>query len=195
MVQERKDKQKRKTKKKEAAKKKKISRPPETQDEQAQEMLLAEMKDKLLRALAENENNRQRFERESAEKSRYAHADFARALLPTLDNVVQLVEMAETLGFEDAEKGRKWLEVLRSVLRELEKTFTQFGIHRVTVAKGDVFDYRLHEAVSEVNEGDTAVGSVFAQLRCGYQLHERLLRPAMVVVRGQAQQEKDEQKK
>ncbi|MBC6444856.1 MAG: nucleotide exchange factor GrpE [Alphaproteobacteria bacterium GM202ARS2] len=171
-----KDKKKKKTKEGQGAKKAQVA--PESRGAE-----LDEVKDKLLRALAENENNRRRFERELSEKVTYAHGEFARPLLSVLDGFRQaLVDEAETLTSQDQERLVRSRDMLQALLREMEQAFTQFGIKRIEAKKGDAFDYRLHEAVSESVAEDVAAGHVVAQLRCGYQLHDRLLRPSMVVV-------------
>ena len=154
---------------------------------------LDEIKDKLLRALSENENNRRRFERETAEKVKYAHGDFAGPLLSVLDGFRQaLVDEVDSLSVGDEESVVRWRDMLQGLFREMEQTFTQFGIVRIEAKRGDVFDYRVHEAVSESQDADVGEGHIVAQLRCGYQLHDRLLRAAMVVVRGSAASVGDE---
>ena len=145
---------------------------------------LEALKDKLLRALSENENNRRRFEREMAEKVRYAHGEFAQPLLSVLDGFKQaLVDEVDSVNAQDQEGVARWRDMLQATFREMEQTFTQFGIVRIEANRGEAFDYRLHEAVSESHDDGVEAGHIVSQLRCGYQLHDRLLRPAMVVVR------------
>ncbi len=140
-----------------------------------------ELKDQLLRLMADNENLRKRTEREVAAAKKYGPLSFARDLLASLDNL----EKAITLIPEDKE-GMD--ETLKNILigvemtgRELASAFERHGIQRIN-PEGEKFDYNLHQAMFEVPTNEVEPGMVVQVVQPGYSLHDRLLRPAMVGV-------------
>ena len=140
-----------------------------------------ELKDQLLRVMADNENLRKRTEREVAAAKKYGALSFARDLLASLDNL----EKAATLIPEDKE-GMD--ETVKNILigvemtgRELASAFERHGIQRIN-PEGEKFDYNLHQAMFEVPTDDVEPGMVVQVVQPGYSLHDRLLRPAMVGV-------------
>ena len=148
---------------------------PETADEQD------ELRNQLLRVMADNENLRKRTEREVAAAKKYGPLSFARDLLASLDNL----EKAITLIPEDKE-GMD--ETVKNILigvemtgRELASAFERHGIQRIN-PEGEKFDYNLHQAMFEVPTDDVEPGMVVQVVQPGYSLHDRLLRPAMVGV-------------
>ncbi len=133
-------------------------------------------KEKVLRLAAELENFKKRTQREKEEHMKYALEAFAKELLPFLDNLERAVESAkETKDIE------KLIEGLELTLSGYLKTLEKFGL-KVFAAEGQRFDPNYHEALStEVND-EVEENTVIKELLKGYTLHERLLRPAMVVV-------------
>jgi len=140
---------------------------------------LEQERDAHLRALADLRNYRQRVAREQAEQARYAAAQLLEALIPTLDHL----EMALQSAQEHGEGNTALAEGVWLTYRQLLDTLAQFGL-RPIAAQGEVFDPAFHEAVEreEVAPGDPAEGTVTGELRKGYVLHERVLRPAQVRV-------------
>jgi molecular chaperone GrpE len=138
------------------------------------------LRDRMLRALADAENTRRRAERTQREARQYAIADFARELLPVLDNLQRTVAAAERhepASVEDA----ALIEGVRAVERLLRHTFEQSGIRRIE-ALGAPFDPSLHEAMMEEDDGAHPPGTITRVLEDGYTIHDRLLRPARVAV-------------
>ena len=140
-----------------------------------------ELKNQLLRVMADNENLRKRTEREVAAAKKYGPLSFARDLLASLDNL----EKAITLIPEDKE-GMD--ETVKNILigvemtgRELASAFERHGIQRIN-PEGEKFDYNLHQAMFEVPTNEVEAGMVVQVVQPGYSLHDRLLRPAMVGV-------------
>ena len=140
-----------------------------------------ELKDQLLRVLADNENLRKRTEREVAAAKKYGALSFARDLLASLDNL----EKAISLIPEDKD-GMD--ETLKNILigvemtgREVSSVFERHNITRVN-PEGEKFDYNLHQAMFEVPTDEVEPGMVVQVIQPGYVLHDRLLRPAMVGV-------------
>lgn len=141
----------------------------------------AELKDKLLRALAEAENARRRAQRDREDASKYAIANFAREMLNVSDN------LRRALGHIDAE-ARKADETLDSlavgvelVERELGNSMERFGVRPIE-ALGKRFDHNLHEAMFEVPDPSQPSGTVVHEMERGYVLADRLLRPTKVGV-------------
>jgi len=132
----------------------------------------------LLRALAEAENTRRRAERRAAEARQYAIADFARELLPVADNLRRAIVSAESHADTT---DRALLEGVRATERLLLATFERFGIRKIAAA-GARFDPALHEAIMEVDDDTHPTGTVVRVMEDGYLIHDRLLRPARVVV-------------
>lgn len=140
---------------------------------------LAEMKDRLLRALAEQENIRRRAQRQIEEANKFAVADFARDLLSTLDNLSRAV--ASIPEIEPRSPLLPLATGIAATERSLIQTLEKHGIRRIDPL-GSPFDPQLHEAIFEVSDSIHAPGTVVEVLQPGYMQHDRLLRPAMVGV-------------
>jgi molecular chaperone GrpE len=134
-----------------------------------------ELKDLLLRKQAEFENFRKRTERERSDFVQYASAEVMRELLNVLDSF----ELALKPDGTDEEEGRKGFEL---IYKQLLDSLVRSGLEVIEV-EGAMFDPNVHEAVSTqpAPEG-VADGMVMAELRRGYQLRGKLLRPTMVMV-------------
>ena len=140
-----------------------------------------ELKDQLLRALADTENMRRRSEREAANVRKYGHTPFARDLVGAIDNLARAVESApENLDALD-ETTKSLLTGIQLSWTELQSVIEKHGIKRVE-PHGEKFDYNLHQAMFEVPTSEQPSGVVLEVVQHGYVLHDRLLRPAMVGV-------------
>ncbi len=142
---------------------------------------VADLKDKLLRALAEAENVRRRAERDKIEISKYAVAGFAREILSVADNLRRALESMD----EETRKENGAVETLvvgvEMTEREMLNAFERFRITPID-ALGQKFDHNLHEAMFETEDKDRPEGTVIQVLQTGYMLNDRLLRPAKVGV-------------
>jgi molecular chaperone GrpE len=137
---------------------------------------VAELRDKLLREAADFDNYRKRVARQEQETQERARVDALRLFLPVIDNVERALGFAGQLsGGEPVAQG------LQMVLRSFFDAFGSQGLKRIE-ALGKPFDPLTHEAVGQLETADTPAGCVAQELQAGYQLKERLLRPAMVVV-------------
>jgi molecular chaperone GrpE len=134
--------------------------------------------DKFLRAAAELENYRKRVAREKEELARYTSERVVAALLPVLDNLERAIDAAQKHGADNA----SLLDGITQVYSQFRRSLAEFGLQDVTTSAGHPFDPNLHEAVSHIESGEHPEGHVVEQLRRGYKLAERLLRPARVVV-------------
>jgi molecular chaperone GrpE len=140
----------------------------------------ASLHDRLLRALADAENTRRRAERSAADARQFAVSDFSRELLNVVDNLHRAIEAAEGSTPERAEDA-VLLEGIRATQRMLTTILERFGVKKIK-AVGASFDPTLHEAMMEVDDTSHAPGSVASVMEDGYMIHDRLLRPARVVV-------------
>jgi molecular chaperone GrpE len=141
---------------------------------------LTEARDKLLRALAEGENQRRRFLREREESLRFATSNFAKELLSVADNLGRAISSETAISADLAAKGV--IEGVSATERELWAIFERHGVKRVEPALGDPFDPHLHQAMYEIETGDYPPGAIAQLLQPGYVMHDRLLRPALVGV-------------
>lgn len=143
---------------------------------------VGEMKDRLLRTLAEMENLRRRTEREVADTRAYAVANFARDMLVVGDNLRRAIAAVPA----DARDGRDpalnaLIEGVEVTERGLGQTLQKFGVKPID-AKGQKFDPGLHQAMYEVETADLAPGHVAEVVQEGYVIGERTLRPALVAI-------------
>jgi molecular chaperone GrpE len=140
-----------------------------------------QLKDQLLRALADTENMRRRSEREAANVRKYGHTPFARDLVGAIDNLARVIDSApDDLGQAD-ETMKSLITGIQLSWTELQSVIEKHGIKRVEPLN-EKFDYNLHQAMFEVPTNDQPSGVVLEVVQHGYVLHDRLLRPAMVGV-------------
>jgi molecular chaperone GrpE len=141
-----------------------------------------DLKDKLLRTLADMENLRRRTEREVADARTYAVTNFARDMLNAADNVRRALESVPAEARETAEGALKALvDGIELTERDLLKTLERHGVKRVD-PQGQRFDPNLHQAMFEVPNPDVTSGTVVQVVQSGYVIGERVLRPALVGV-------------
>lgn len=144
----------------------------------AHEELIAKINDlenKLLRTQAEMDNMRRRTEREVAQTYKFAIEGFAKELLAVVDNLERALDQKVE---SDPQAWRTGVEL---TLKLLQKTLEKSAI-KVIDPVGEMFDPTLHEAMSTQVSEDKPAGTVLMVLQKGYQLHDRLLRPALVIV-------------
>src|SRR5271170_2488109 len=142
----------------------------------------AEMKDKLLRTLAEMENLRKRTEREIADSRLYGVSSFARDLIGVADNMRRALETVTPELRSSVQAGVKALvDGVELTERELLKALEKNGVRQFT-PQGEKFDPNLHQAIFEVPDATVPAGSVAQVVQPGYMIGERVLRPALVGV-------------
>lgn len=141
----------------------------------AKDQEIAELKDRLLRALADVENTRRRLERDKMEATQYAVTGFARDMLAVAENLRRAVAALPAEGFDNVRAG------IEATERELLAIFGRQSINRIDITPGIALDPNRHQAMIEV-ESDEEPGSVVAELASGWTIRDRLLRPAMVSV-------------
>src|SRR6186997_168750 len=154
------------------------------QDEQLAAALResAELKDKVLRTLAEMENLRRRTEREVGDARTYGIASFARDVLGIADNLQRALDAArQELGSSTDPGVKTLLEGVEITERELLKALERNGVKRFD-PQGEKFDPNLHQAMYEVPDPSVPSGMVMQVIQPGYMIGERILRPALVAV-------------
>src|ERR1700732_251027 len=142
----------------------------------------AEMKDRLLRTLAEMENLRKRTEREVTDARLYGVASFARDMLGVAANMRRALDAGAPELRASAEPGVKALiDGVELTERELLKALEKNGVRQFS-PRGEKFDPNVHQAIFEVPNPSVPAGSVVEVVAPGYMIGERVLRPAMVGV-------------
>ena len=152
---------------------------PETQEEDAEKT--KDLKDQLLRALAEIENVRKRANREREDATKYGITGFARDIVGIVDNLRRAVESVEESAGESAEMMKSLQEGIAIIQQEFGTALSRHGVEAIDPI-GEPFDHNFHQAMFEVEQDEHPGGTVVQVLQQGYRIHQRLLRPAMVGV-------------
>ena len=140
-----------------------------------------ELKDQLLRTVAESENVRRRMEREKADSSKYAVTNFARSILSVADNLNRALESVTVDARSTNEELDNLVMGIEMTSKELDNIYEKFEIKPID-ALGKKFDHNLHQAMFEIDDSEKPAGIVVQQVQKGYTIVDRLLRPAMVGV-------------
>lgn len=139
-----------------------------------------DLKDKLLRTLADMENLRRRTEREIADAKAYAVTSFARDILGAADNLRRAQESLPDSARSTEEPALKALiEGVDLTERDLLKTLERHGVRKIEPL-GEKFDPNMHQAMFEAPDAEVAKGLVSKVVQSGYKIGERVLRPALV---------------
>jgi molecular chaperone GrpE len=142
----------------------------------------ADLKDRLLRTLAEMENLRRRTEREVADARAYGVTSFARDILAVADNMERALRALDDEIREKADGGVKaLLDGVELTERELIKVMEKHGVRKLE-PQGQKFDPNLHQAMLEIPDASVPAGTVVQVMQPGYTIGERVLRPALVGV-------------
>ena len=153
---------------------------PEPAAELAKEA--AELKDRLLRTLAEMENLRRRTEREVADARVYGVTNFARDIVGVADSMERAMKALDDGLRDKADAGVKaLLDGVELTERELLKVLEKHGVTKLE-PKGQKFDPNMHQAMFEMPDPSVPAGMVTQVMQPGYKIGERVLRPAMVGV-------------
>ncbi len=137
---------------------------------------ISELQDRILRLTAELENFRKRARREYDEAQRYREIEVLRDLLPVFDNVLRAVEAADKT--DDIQSLR---EGVRMTAQQIEKLLGHHGCAAID-SDGAAFDPTVHDAIQQIAVPGKAAGTVVATVSRGYKLHDRVVRPAQVIV-------------
>jgi molecular chaperone GrpE len=142
------------------------------------ELLEAEAKEasnRYLRLAADFDNYKKRARQEQADLVQLANADLIDKLLPVVDNLHRVVESAPE-GVDE-----NWLKGVQLTLQQLDQVLASQGLSAID-ALGQPFDPTLHEAIGHEESDDQPEDTVVTEVRKGYRLHDRVVRPALVRV-------------
>lgn len=137
---------------------------------------LATAHDRILRLQAEMQNLRNRTAREIADERRYAALPVLRELLPVVDNIERAIEAAEKAG-----EAENLLAGFRLVRQQLMTVLNNHHCELI-VAEGQPFDPNVHQAILQQPSAEAPAGQVTLVTQAGYRLHDRVVRPAQVIV-------------
>ena len=158
------------------------SKTSEKKEEKSIEEKLAESEDKVLRSLAEIENQRRRFEKEIKDAFEYGSYNFAKDSLAILDNLQRAkiaIKNDEVLKInKDLDK---FLENIIIIEKDLVSIFEKNRIKKIDT-KNQKFDPNLHQAMTEIEDDKSDTGLILQEIQPGYMIGERLLRPTLVAV-------------
>ena len=154
---------------------------------------LKDSQDKLLRALAEIENQRRRFERETKEAFEYGGFNLARETIAVLDNLqraYQSIKNDENL--KDNKDLNKFLDNIKIIENDLITIFEKNNIKKINCLK-EKFDPNNHQAMLEMEDDNVSPGTILQEIQPGYFFKERLLRPSFVAI-AKKKDDKNEEK-
>ena len=137
------------------------------------------IQDKLLRAVAESENIRNRMNKKVEEARDFSIVGFAKDLLPVIDNFSRaLSHVPENINNDT----RIIIDGVRMIKDELISIFKKHGIESIEPKEGEGFDYNNHHAISQVVTDQYQEGTIVSTMQVGYKIKDRLIRPASVAV-------------
>lgn len=143
---------------------------------------LADMKDRLLRTLADMENMRKRTEREVADAKVYGISTFARDILGVADNMHRAMQaLDDELRAKADDAMKALLDGVELTERELMNVLEKHGVKKIE-PQGQKFDPNRHQAMFEMEDASVPNGTVVQVMQAGYTIGERVLRPALVAV-------------
>ena len=143
-----------------------------------------DLKNQLLRTLADNENNRRRYEKEKEDLSAYIISNFAKEMLSVLDNLQRAIEVSSKIDTEDDKIDKNTLDFIEGVKlteKQLSSINEKFKITKVD-SLNNKFDPNMHQAMFEIENDDEEEGTILQVVQDGFKIEDRLLRPALVGV-------------
>jgi molecular chaperone GrpE len=165
---------------------------PEAPDVATLEGRIAELTDRLLRAHAEMDNLRKRTERDKEDTAKYAITRFARDVLSVGDNLQRAIAAVPAGAADDDVALKALVDGVSMTEREFLNALERNGVKRID-PEGDPFNPHTHQAMTEIENLDVPPGTIVQVYQPGYELGDRVLRPAMVVVaKGGAKIEKEQ---
>ena len=150
-----------------------------------------DLKDQLLRSLAEGENLRKRTIKEIGDAKKFSHMPFVRDLISSVDNLQRALMAVPKDKSELSEPIKNLIVGLEIVEKEIINTFEKHNIVQISPL-GEKFDYNLHQAMFEVPTNEKDPGYIVEVSQKGYLLNERLVRPAMVGISKKPEEETSE---
>ena len=154
---------------------------------------LKDLEEKLLRALAEQENQRRRFEKEIKDAFEFGGFNFAKETLSILDNLQRAkLSMQNDKTLKESKEFNKFLNNIEILEKDLVSIFEKNNIKKIHCV-GKIFDPNFHQAMLEIEDENSEPGKVIQEIQPGYTFGDRLLRPSFVGV-SKKKAEKSEKK-
>jgi len=154
---------------------------------------ISDLKDQRLRAIAELENFRKRAEKDQSDALKYGVTNFAKEIINIKDNIERAQSsISDEVKTNDAVKSV--VEGLDLIAQATVSTFEKIGIKKIE-SINQKFDHNLHQAMMEIEKDEMEPGTIVQEILPGYTLHDRLLRPAMVGVSKNTQENQDNKDK
>ena len=154
---------------------------------------ISDLKDQRLRAIAELENFRKRAEKDQSDALKYGIANFAKEIINIKDNI-ERAQSSISDEVKTNEAVKSVVEGLDLIAQATVSTFEKIGIKKVE-SINQKFDHNLHQAMMEIEKDEIEPGTIVQEILPGYTLHDRLLRPAMVGVSKNTQENQDNKDK
>lgn len=154
---------------------------------------ISNLKDQRLRAIAELENFRKRAEKDQSDALKYGVANFAKEIINIKDNI-ERAQSSISDEVKTNEAVKSVVEGLDLIAQATVSTFEKIGIKKVE-SINQKFDHNLHQAMMEIEKDEMEPGTIVQEILPGYTLHDRLLRPAMVGVSKNTQENQDNKDK
>ncbi len=166
----------------------------EIENNNSLENQVKDLKDQLMRSLADSENLRKRTIKEIEYAKKYSHITFVRDLVSSVDNLQRALESVPKDKSELSEPVKNLIIGLDIVEKEIISTFEKHNLKQICPL-GQKFDYNFHQAMFEVPTNESEPGIVVEVSQKGYLLHDRLVRPAMVGISKEIKDEEVKEKK
>ena len=154
---------------------------------------ISNLKDQRLRAIAELENFRKRAEKDQSDALKYGVTNFAKEIINIRDNI-ERAQSSISDEVKTNEAVKSVVEGLDLIAQATVSTFEKIGIKKVE-SINQKFDHNLHQAMMEIEKDEMEPGTIVQEILPGYTLHDRLLRPAMVGVSKNTQENQDNKDK
>ncbi len=159
---------------------------------QSLEEKLKDTEDRLLRSLAETENQRRRFEKEIKDALEYGGFNFAKEMLSLLDNLQRAkISLKNDVSLTDSKDLEKFLKNIDIIEKDMVTIFEKNKIKKIKCVK-EKFDPNLHQAMLEIEDENNEPGTIIQEIQAGYMCGERLLRPSFVGVSKKKEKENKE---
>ena len=167
----------------------------ELKKEESPEEKLKTVQDKLLRTMAEMENQRRRFEKEKKEAFEFGGFNFAAESLLLIDNIDRaIVSFKNDENLKNNKDLNKIIEGIEIVKKDLVSIFKKNGIEAIECINKK-FDPNFHQAMLELEDNTKEVGTIVQEIQKGYMMKDRLLRPSMVGITKKREENASEDEK
>ncbi len=141
----------------------------------------SDLRDKLLRAVAETENMRKRMEREVAQARKFAVTEFVKDIIPLTDTFQRAIEAVPDDAAENDPALQSLMDGVTMTERQFLSVMEKHGVNRIE-PQGEQFDPNFHQAIAQFPNPDVPSGTIMEVAQAGFVLASRVIRPAMVVV-------------